>query len=140
MGDLCNYGQIEEVCSQLKHSQDLLEKHAFQAINHHDKINVNTAISMSQILDLLATLEMVGMELDAIATEIGERCKEPVLKLHEIISKQEDFVEEIGITFQQMRNEQEELSESLHQMEEVIADQKDAIQMVEELLLCDIKL
>lgn len=140
MGDLCNYEQIEEVCNQLKHSQDFLEKHAFQAINHHDKMNVNTAISMSQVVDLLSTLEMVGMELETIAMEIGGRCKEPVQKLQEVLSKQGDFVEKIGMTFQQMRNEQEELSESLHQMEEAIANQRDSIQMVEELLLCDIKL
>lgn len=140
MGDICNYEQIDEVCNQIKYSQDLLEKHVFQAINYHDKTNAITAISMSQVVELLSTFEIVGMELEAIAKEIGGRCKEPVQKLQEVLSKQGDFVEEIGIAFQQMQNEQEELSESLHQMEEVIANHRDTIQMVEELLFCDVKL
>ena len=140
MGDICNYEQIEEVCNQLIYSHELLEKHAFDAINHHDKTSASTTISMSQVVELLSTLEMVGMELEAIAMEIGGRCKEPVEKLQEVLSKQGNFVEEIGFAFQNMRNEQEELSESLHQMEEVIANHRDTIQMVEELLFCDVKL
>lgn len=137
MGHICNYEQIEEVCNQLIYSQELLEKHAYDAINHHDKTNEYTTISMSQVVDLLSTLEMVGMELEAIAMEIGGRCNEPVQKLQKVLLKQESFVEDIGIAFQNMRNEQDEMSNALHRMEEVIASHRDSIQKVEELLLYD---
>lgn len=140
MGDKSNIEIIQEVCERLEVSQEVLEKNAFEAINHQDKTNAMITMSMSNVMELLSSLELIGMELESVAMEFGDKFYEPVQKLNEVLVKQSEIVAEIGSVFQQMLNEQDVLTSALHIMEDEIACHRDSIEMAEELLLSDVEL
>ncbi|WP_066715574.1 hypothetical protein [Clostridium sp. Marseille-P299] len=135
MGDRRKVQIIQDVCKHLTASQELIEKSAFEAINHQDKTSAMVTMSMTYVMELLSSLELIGMELEATAMNLGDSCNLPIQKLNQVLSKQNDIVAEIGSIYQQMLSEQEGLSTALHIMESEIASHRDSIEMSEELLL-----
>lgn len=131
MGDKDQLRTLEEICEGLEHSQDMVEKIAFDAINQQDKVANIVNAGMSNIMELLTKLEIVSMEFEEAMKSLKgteyENAAETLTGINSII-------QEIARQYQEISEEQVSLSEIIHNMENEIALHRDSMELAEELL------
>jgi len=135
MGDEDQLKVIEEVCQRLEVSQELIEKAAFDTINQQDRIAQTVNTSMTYIMEMLSEFEMLVMEMEVASQELDETISFPLKKVNVALTNQSSIVEEIAKMYQTMIEQQNVLSEVLHNMESEIANHRDSMELAEELLL-----
>lgn len=123
---------IQELCKQLETSQVNVEQSAFDTINEHDKLLDLVSSSATYIMELLSTLEILGMELEAEEehSDSSEACK----KISHMIEKQCTVVSEIGQFYDSLMEKHDELSSTIHNLENEIAVHRDSVDMVKKIL------
>ena len=128
-----------EIINQWKHSQDKIEKSAFDAINQHDKINCLIKETAMDIVELTTKLEAVGYSLEEllrIQKEEGRECKE-LGKFEGIIKEQEEIIALLCNRIQTIIEEEANENEYIHNLEEEIVSQRDVLIQIEDYIVCE---
>lgn len=123
---------IQELCKQLEISQVNVEQSAFDTINEHDKLLELVSSSATYIMELLSTLEILGMELESEGehSESGEA----IQKINRMLEKQYAVVSEIGQFYDSLVEKHDELSATIHNLENEIAVHRDSVDMAKKIL------
>lgn len=123
---------IQELCKQLEISQVNVEQSAFDTINEHDKLLELVSSSATYIMELLSTLEILGMELESE----GEHSEsvEAIQKINRMLEKQYAVVSEIGQFYDSLVEKHDELSATIHNLENEIAVHRDSVDMAKKIL------
>ena len=134
--------KVGAVLEQLERSQELVEQNAVDAINGQDKVYNMLRESEGKSIELISNFEAVCYEIEetmaVMEAKYGEVMEQEdvakLMQLSELVVSQTMSIHELGQVFQSVLNEEEQIKESIHCLEEAIALHREALEGIDEII------
>lgn len=128
--------KMEAALEQLEKSQELVEQNAVDAINGQDTVYNMLRESEGKSIELISNFEAVCYEIEetmaAMEAKYGEVMEaedvEKLMQLCELVVSQTMDIHELGQVFQSVLNNENDMKESVHCLEEAIALHREAME------------
>lgn len=121
--------QLKQVIEALTASQELIERNSFDSINQHDKVANLFSKFVVDFNVIIMKLEVMSERIEKLIESQGDSCSDDqeMDEVTQMLVDQSLMLIEAGKCLQTIMEEQMKESDTIHEMELQIAEQRDII-------------